>query len=508
MTAGQRIKIHCPFLFLLVSYVVFNLITLTNYPIVSDDEGYLANLAIILHRQGLPIIDLNLSYHGFFHNLAVVPLCGILFSGSLALIGHFFGFGLYALRLQPLFFGCLSIILVYAISVLVFQKHEKALWASFFLAWSTKYLVVARTIRQESMLITWMLAMFLCLLLGLRHQRKSLIFITAFLSGSAISIHPNGVLLPLIFFALFIFLRHRWQGSLRGLILGSIGFTLLGGLLFVIFDYLPSKNVYWDFFNSSFYDGLSTNRYKALISSPLGVIRDLLIVIWRDAWDSRYHRDMFYFVLNIFAILGGLKMQVKNHKALLLTIGLFTCALIPLHLNACYLSYSYPFLAILLASVVVELRNWFKKESIYRMTAVASCFVYLLHPFATIWFHRHYNHVSVCESLYRQIGPAKNVLASSRYIFGIPSEQVYSRFLLFNFDMSEVLHELNIDYVIMDHYASTYIDSGSANTFTAKNGDYLHRECREVLSIPEKRPRLFESEVVEEGLISLYKCGG
>lgn len=189
-------KYHWRFLVLLGVYILFNLLTLTKYPKVHPDEGLLSSFAYFLNQNGLPIIHPNVSHHGYFKDLYFFPLSGILFYGSLALIGQALDFGLFAMRLQPLIFSIISIYLLYRIALLIFKDQDKADLTAFLLAASSQFLITAHMVRQESMFIACLLAIFFFLLLGFTQTRELYLLITAFLAGISVCIHPNGIFLP------------------------------------------------------------------------------------------------------------------------------------------------------------------------------------------------------------------------------------------------------------------------------------------------------------------------
>src|SRR3989338_919526 len=122
-----------PASFLFGIYIIFNLISLTKFPNVHPDEGFFSNMAYLLMKNGVPLIDPNISNHGYFKGVTFISIIGVLFQAPLALVGYFVGFGLYSQRLVSLFFSCCALLFTYHISILLFKDSRKALLGTFFL---------------------------------------------------------------------------------------------------------------------------------------------------------------------------------------------------------------------------------------------------------------------------------------------------------------------------------------------------------------------------------------
>ncbi len=508
----SRPKSHYPFLILLGAFLVFHLLTLTKYPKVHDDEGFLAILGYLFHKAGLPIIDPYLSYHGYFKDLAVIPLGESLFYGSLALVGHFLGFGLYAMRLQPFFFSFLSVILVYQIGLLLFEERPKAFLAALFLAFSSKFLITAHTIREESMLIASFLTIFWLLLMGFKHQNRRYLFLAAFLSGASVCFQANGILLPFVLCALLIFLRREWEGPFFPLFFGMSAFAFAGGLLFLFLDYLPYRHLFWQFFNSPFLNGF-TNRYEA-IGNPWKISVEITKSIWMDFWGPRYHRYLFYFILNVLGVLGGIFFKLRAHRILLTTLFLILLMFLFIHTGTFYFAYFVPFFSLLLSSVLIEgerkinagPRSPFLLNS-YKAACLAIVFFWFLHPIATVWSYRNYDYESQASKIGKEIDPNANFLSSNIYFFKLPKGHLYSLYLLRDYDLKALMSELDLSYFVFDEKVDSWIvDPEVANSkFAAANSEFLSKECKVKMKFREYNPDLLHP-ANDGGEVIVFKC--
>jgi hypothetical protein len=482
---GSLLKRHLPFLVLLSFYVLFNLWTLTKYPRVHDDEGILSNFGYQLAKGGLPIVDPSQSNHGYLAGITVVPLSGILFYGSLAVLGHLWGFGLFVMRLQPLFFSVVSVALTYAIGLRCFGDRNKALLAAFFLAASTKFFVAAHMVRQESMWVAAFLGIFLLFLTGFAKRKKHYLFIAAALSGAAVCVHPNGIFMPLLLGVLVLARRRDWRGDVVSLLLPMSLFTLLGGLLFIFCDYLPARQYYWGFFHSPLLHGF-THRYEDVFS-PWRVVTDFSKSLWNDFWEASYRRNLFYLFLDAAALIGGFAFRKKENSLFLLTILLLAVMLLPLHINAFYYVYFVPFFSLLLASVMKD--AWDRRLPLARPASILALFLALLYPLATAWMFRGYDFGRVSSEVASR-AESGNVLGSHAFFFAMPPERLFSRYILIDYELRKLMSEVPLRYFILDRFTAPYVDAhDSAEPFASVNAKFLAEECRESLSLNDYQPR-------------------
>lgn len=470
---------HGAFLILLAVYIVFNLLTLTSYPIVADDEGFLANWGYLLARNGIPIIDPNMSYHGFFKDIAVLPLSGIFFYGSLALLGDLLGFGLFAMRLQPLIFAVCTLVFTYMTALVLFEDSKKALLTAFLVASSAQFLVMAHTVRQESMFTANIIGVFLLLAVGVKRHSRLPMLAAAFLIGAAICIHPNGVILPLVFCVFLMTIRKQWGKGFSSLFFQMTFFVLLGGLLFLFFDYLPGKDHYWQYFHSPQMDGL-TNKYQKFFSSFFQLGQDLARTVWKHYWGTAYHRFMFYLILHFGAVLSALYFATPSHKMCLTIIALLILVLWPMHFNIKYMGYTVPFFSLLLGSVLLEWKKVLdRKHSALASTALCTLFAASLAlPLLTVYVHRGYDHLALPKKIVAAIQPGQKFIAASAFFFGLPHETHFSQYIIMRSGLKQVMSDSRIPYFVLDPISFIWLGSDGANDkYVSENMAFLSESC-------------------------------
>jgi len=502
---------HYALIAMILVYIVLNLVTLDKYRIVHDDEGVLASSALSLSQFGLSYFDPNLSFNGPYKGVAIFPLSGFLFLSTLSAIGHFLGYGLYQMRLQPLFFSVVSLILTYIVSLVLFEDKKKALLAVFFMGFSAKYIGLAHTVRQESMLITCILGIVLLFLLGRREKNPVFIYYAAFLSGASISIHANGVFLPLMLCFLLFGVYREFGKRFNRVFLGAFAFSILGSLIFIFFDYFPHREYYWQLFNSNLLNGV-TNSINGSIS--IEVLRSRLYNIWMTFfWESRYHRYMFYFALYVLSVLGALFFRRRAHIVLFLMLAYILIVILLLHESQFYFIYTVPFFSLLLSSVLIEMQNRFEALSIKRTLVsvgiIGVMVSYILLLAGTLLAYRNYDYSRQIKLVKSVVGENDKFISSDSYFFGFNSNiNRYSHYLLYNYDLKRLMREMRIGFFILDSSSNSFLDTGKGSDYenSKRNLSFLNNECVIKLNFQEYNISI-RNPVYTGRMNTVYDCG-
>lgn len=511
----QKAKPHLPFLVLMLGYVVFNLMTLTKFPRVFSDEGYLTNFVALLKSDGFPIITRPLSDSGPLQNLKNFPLSGFLFFASFLPLTSCFGFGLFAVRLQPFLFSLVALLLAHRLGSLLFGDRPKALLACFCLALAPQFLSAAHLVRQEPMMVSCLLGVFVLALEGVARKKAAPIYLSALLSSLAVSVHPNGVIAPLVLIVFLFARRKELPSSLGRLLPGIVLSGLAGGLVVFFLDYLPYRKYFWDAFNSPQVAPLTHRSFSVPLPT---LIREHVAGIWSYFWDQAYHRFAPYLLFDLAAVAGAVFLPSRPHRILLTAIGLIHLCLIPLRPSPFYLAYLAPFYSLLGASVLTDL---FRGRAVSRLIpkpALAAAVVvflagYSLNAVLTAWMFRKYDHARLAPELSAVLSPDARAFVSPHLFFLLPPKNAEERALradyyrlLATHDLKTITTALRLNYVVVDPFSRPWIDPKGAENLARENGRFLENECRRVLSVYDVLdPSAARSD--KEGEISVYECG-
>ena len=482
MNGMRRLLIqHRIFLILLFIYLVFNVLTLKFYPKVSGDEGFLTRLAYLWNQNGIPIIDPNMSNVGANKGFRFFMLSGFSYFSSLGIIGSFFDFSLLGLRSHALLFATVCLVLTYLIALDLFDDKHKAIVSCFFLATSTHFMWHAHTIRQETMLTANLLLLVYCFLKGISKCSEIWIYVSSFLSGMAVSIHGNGFYFPIFLLVLALYYKRKNNSWLRlPVFFKAFLFTLSGTLIFILFDYWPVHQEFWKAFSSPFYINQGITNYYVSLSDFLSLGERQLIEIWATFWDSRCHNWMLYFIGYIIAIGGGLIFYTSQHKIIILMIVLLSGMLflvLPSRVHYCYF---IPLFMMLLGSFFCEL--WSRAKKI-KLLLIVILGIWALNPLINTLARRNYDWEEQNKTIYSVIGNKSRFISDANFVFGLPAENLYVWYAIYDYDLQKFMIEEKIDFFIRDETTYGLFD---------KN-EKLFKECTEVLS-----KRVFRTNIGEQ----------
>lgn len=501
----NHFKKHVGFYSLLFVYIIFGLLTLTKYPRIHDDEGILRQFAYSLHHYGFPIIDRTLSHRGTLEEINFFPIAGIIYYSSLSLWG-FFGFDLFSMRGHSFFCSVVVLIMTYRIGLRLFSHQGKALFASFLVAFSAQFLHAAHLVRQESMLIAALLIAFDFFIRGVEQKNIRYLCVTALISGSSMSIHPNGMFFPLVFLSLYFWESNHWQEKIKT-IPRLFVFVLLGYSIFIFLDYWPYREDYFKFVNNDLISHLMHRQSDSMI---LGFLRET----WRDFWVPRYHRHIAYLIIYFFTVVGAFFFRHHKQGILAKMLCLILLMLVPLHSDSIYLTYFVPFFALLTASVFFEIYHSCSKCSVEKMWKIywlRSLFLSFLVVYGmlyclNLWAYRDYDYRKEVAPIIEKIPPDEFVLANSAYVFLLPQGKNYSTYLIANYEIEKLKESIDINYIVVDKTSEVYFSKDwMFPDMALKNGAYLQEHCELVAHTPSYRENIFSVGYFGD-FIRLYYC--
>ena len=177
---------------LLAAFFALNLSSLTRFPLVHSDEAWLAGLTRHMMEEGSfgvtePFFDLKPRYPH-----AIKLLFHLMQMPFLSAFGH----GAWSARLLSLLGGVLALYLFFRCCRSVAPFHS-ALGSTALCALSGQFLFAAHTARQEILMLCALLALTLVLLEGKGTVSARRAAALGALTGLAVGLHPNSLLLAL-----------------------------------------------------------------------------------------------------------------------------------------------------------------------------------------------------------------------------------------------------------------------------------------------------------------------
>lgn len=441
-------------IFFISGWIFINLITLTKFLPVGPDEGIISLFGYFLAKSGLPIVIPTMSHVGHFKDIAY-HYPGDLFWACTAIMGKLFGFTLFPLRSVSLLCSVISLIFTYLLSWRLFQNRRKAFWASFFLGIHADFILKAHVIRQEPMIVANMLAFLFLFFKGMGEKKNKFLFLSAFLAGLSVLIHPNGILFPAVLFGLAVLYCRRKEIA-RDTLLKMAGFLALGWFLFIIFDYLPHRT---DFFSSLMISFLvePASRPLHFLTSPLKTIVEFFVNTWGLLWNTRLHNKIIYAGFYLIALGWALIRGGSAHRLVLFILFLVFSISLPFHSGGTYLIYYYPFLAMLLASAIIDIQDESKKYGHPALmktgvnAGLALMILVSLVPTASyFWRFKKYDWSEEGRILKSYIKDQSKLIVSPAFFFSLPAENIYNTYTLTNCDLQKFMAQQNIAYFVLD----------------------------------------------------------
>lgn len=190
-----------------------------------------------------------------------------------------FGVNNYVAIYTSLFFGSLSIFLIFILVYIISKNERLAIISSFFLAILPLHVIYSGTAETVITSIFFLLATIICFLILVDNQNTKLIFLTLFLFTFTIQLRFENVLI-LIPMLIFIFLKGvhlRWRKWIMPLIF-SLPFFII--YIFQLFELI---NFYTDIYARKIvlfgFGGIGNNFLSLFDFSFLNIILCVLVVI-------------------------------------------------------------------------------------------------------------------------------------------------------------------------------------------------------------------------------------
>ncbi len=491
---AQYIRKHVWFFLILAIYLVFNIYGLTKFPGVGGDEGFLAKLAYLYHLYGVPIINPNLSDVGCQKGFTFFFPTGFLYFSSLALIGKIFGFGLFAMRSHALVFSLLTIVLTYHCSLLLFRDRRKACLAAVLLAASSHFMTLAHTVRQEMMLTAALLVIVDLYCLWKVGVDSVFLYLAGFIAAAAVSIHGNGIyFVP--FFLLLLGWHHFTQTKLATKqVLFMLISLMVGGAVFLLFDYWPYHEYYWKSFNAPMFQGAHLAHYQRLVDNPFKEIGSLVVALWNYFWTTRYHNGIIYPILYLTTIIAGFWIRSRSNDFLMFVLLLLFIVLLPAHLMIYYVAYAAPLSVLLLASILIDIQDRFQLRNVGIVTLGVLLLLLILNPIAQVWFRRGYNWEESVALVKLHMESGLRFMADGAFFFGLDPEKLYDHHpLKCGYDLETFMKENNVHY---------FISSCGMNWSVPEKNSHL-KKCRQEAVTPEFQTVMGSSKAP---FITIFDC--
>lgn len=207
---------------LILLYILLNLATLTRFPLMHSDESWLSGLSRHILITGdwsgtEPFFDLKPRNP---HALKII------FHSLQMLVIKLFGYTLFNIRLLSLVFGLATLYSFYRLCRLVLPDEKWAPWASFLMGIDIQFIYASHFGRQEIILL-WVMVCgvyFYFKNLPAHHYRHDLIL--GALAGISMGIHPNSLMIILVFCGIYLSQLMQKKSSLRSLLILGSGFAI------------------------------------------------------------------------------------------------------------------------------------------------------------------------------------------------------------------------------------------------------------------------------------------
>lgn len=253
-------KYWAPFLILL--YILLNLATLTRFPLMHSDESWLSGLSRHILITGdwagtEPFFDLKpRNPHALkliFHSLQMLVI-------------KLFGYTLFNMRLLSLVFGLATLYFFYRLCRLVLPTQKWALWTCLLVGIDIQFIYASHFGRQEIILL-WIMVFgiyFYFKNLPAHHYRHDLIL--GALAGVSMGIHPNGLIIMLVFSGIYLSQLLHKKINLRSLLILGLGYAI-PVLCFIFLSFRLDVNFLSNYFT------YGQEQFKVLSPFPTRLVR-------------------------------------------------------------------------------------------------------------------------------------------------------------------------------------------------------------------------------------------
>ncbi len=474
--------------FLLVSILlvmIAHLLTLTVYPRVFIDEGWLSNAAWTWLNTG---INFDAMHTGTLDQFGY-PWVARFFVGQAPYVLSFglLGLGVFQARLVSWFFG---LVLLFATVQAGRQTYglTTGLLAALLLALSFPFLQASRW-RQDIMLTAFIMLAFGLALWALHENKLWAHAAAGFLLGIGLDIHQAASLFIPALAAVYLVFYGRQVLFKRGTWLVGLG-GALGIIIFAAIHIFPSPETYSRLMSFNFAGGaeaeLPLMQPGKLISSALGEL-------------GRYgfRRNPLDLALIVVGALFLLRCFSRTDKLLLtfVTVAFINFILLSGNKTTLYAIHLYPFFMMIVAELFIRfLRRFDGLRPGYIMVMFALVLYVGYGTFQlvrTVSSERDYDYYAITNQIRAVIPDNARVLAMPMWWFGLSDYDFRSSLNLtyYNFfnDFSAVqsLEIIQPDYIVFDEIQSLLLADKNEELAAGLNGYAVSRD--EFMSVLETR---------------------
>ena len=433
-------------------FISWHLFYLDKYPIVDLDDACMAEPAWSYVNtghfsapsfEGCYGLEKSDIYHGRLYMLAIAPYLKI------------FGNGVYQSRLDSFLTGLFVLLLTYLLAVKFFSK-KVALNSVVLLGLSGLFIITAHRARQE-MLLTFFILLSLYLFLSAVDKKSALNFyFSGLLAGLSADIHLNGVILPIMLTALFIY-EYRLQFiKQKGFWLCMAGIAT-GLLWWVITHILLDPKLFFEQWNGFVMKEIGTPGASTGVN-PFGIVLKELKRYTFWFWSTTGHRNMVELVLLVCGLAGflfvpkteNMPLHKRGVTVMLICIAswivMFT--LIVSQKAPYYIFLFLPFVMILLAKGLENLKPLFSKTVFLLLVLF-----YLTQTAFISMKYKDIDYTNYGRNVRQIIPVGSRVLADTALWFALSEDNFYSE-LTYSYywritknSLDSYLKEKNIEYI-------------------------------------------------------------
>lgn len=466
----------CP---IIVFYYLLSIITIKHFPLVSVDDGWQWNNALLWVRKDFVSIN-----HPFFDTKVGLPY---IMDFLLGLVGKFWGVGLFEGRILILSLSLIVLLLLYLLAKRIYGSLP-AFWTIIFLISTDTFLSGSRLIRNEMLLGVFLLTWAHFFYWWLKTRRRTWLILASLALAFGVDAHQNSAIFFLAsIFVLAFVIRKPLKERVQTFAIYLIG-PLFYSIYYLFAHVLPDKEAFW-----------FLNRYSAFIDHPMPIFALEPTQIFL----AEVARYVNYFggarIVEFLVILASLFYIVSKRKvaeSFLAWFILFTLILLfPFAANKLpqYFVIIYLFSALFVGKLIslVFLLSWQKLKNLKReiktnvfqfsFTFLAKSefakvmylfsisliiLFFCLNTFRTAVRLKNFSSHdidSLGEEITQLISPDDKVVGLPYWMLALPNHRLVSSYTLTWFrviegeELKDALEEISPDILIVDKYLRGYL---------------------------------------------------
>jgi 4-amino-4-deoxy-L-arabinose transferase-like glycosyltransferase len=431
----------------LISAVHF--LTLTVYPSVFIDEGWLANTSWSWLQTG---VAFDRIHQGVLDQFGYQWVTEVFLGQFPYLVAYnFLGVGLFQTRLVSWLFGVLLLLATAQVGTRLYNRGT-GLLAALLLSLTIPFLQSSRW-RQDIMLAAIIMVSFWLALYALEKNKIWAHFLAGLLLGLGFDVQQSAIVFIPPLAALYLAYYGRRVFFVRGTWIVGIG-GALGLFYYVATHVLPSYEVYSQLMSFYFAPGAD---------AQIPLTRPSLLVQSAISEFGRYRFRESWFDFGLLC-LGGLLLLLRRSKSdvllLVYTIAAFVSSiLLSSNKTNLYAIDLYPFFILIIAAAFARLIQAGPSKNVTRLAqAVLLLFIgFGIFQVASRIYNNHdYNYYGITDRI-RQVIPAdKRVMGMPTWWFGFPDYDFRSSltvpyYRFFNdYTVTQAFDAVRPDYIIVD----------------------------------------------------------